>query len=965
MRELIKKIIDFVKIQKNLYIGVLTAATILCSISLNGQSIAIDYVNLPGIEFTTSGGSGDLSFYTGTSKAAGEGAYFEIKVGTSGATSQGNNKAQLCFNFTTTVSTELNDWEVVQTRPSNGKGSWASGFSSYNKSGTEEESYFVRNIKQNTAGSFYATLTIGSYVGSAPSAATMTSYCTINLTAIKVSGNVYRWFPTVLNDSFIANANNWVPAWSTKSNADVLIVDLALADPLPLTLDFDDASLSTYTIDRLIIAPNNLVTLKHSANLTTSDMNLNMNGVTNGQNNSYGIEIDPTAKLRVEAISNTSINLNLASGVSGEILGDLESVSGNINIKLLDGGTLYIGNLRTSGGALNFTTSDASPTTSPAEGIINFNTNNTSLSGSGALYIDSTIEVQIGSGSTMSFTLSRTLPLISNLTLLDNATLISNSPNSYSSSSDINAWTPYLQFNSIDIPNSKAYGQLINVGTNASITGGAQFNFYNNDVRSYRALGAPLSNGWILPQLADDIDLTGSVTDPTNANEFTTSCVGCGASVYYWDEPTQSWTGYTSGSTVTTIPLGTGVLAFYRGSKGTGLGNSDAAVNGTFIDLKGQVAYGAQNITITKTGTNQFSGYNLISNPYACNIDMRSLWLANISGGLEKIKPQFLFYDAITKSYNFYDSTSQTVDFSGKGNGKISREMKLVAPGASFFVIYGNVGGTSTTLTFDETIKEKVYKSGTKHFCKGVEEETLSQCNTLQGKLRYQNSENTESDEFKIKINNLECESDLDYYDLPKFYAGNLGIGTITDNNTWLTIDKRNKLVDIGQTKSIPLKVAYTKNGPSEMEIDIQTCEDFLNNYKIELFDKIKNSTTEISENTIYSFTASNEEEKKSDRFQLLFTGKANQSSVKTNQSNVFSVFPNPSDDGIIYIKKDQQTVTGKYEIYNYNGQLIESGDLSTINAINTIDLSKNNRGVYLLKIINDVETQIEKIIVK
>jgi hypothetical protein len=104
--------------------------------------------------------------------------------------------------------------------------------------------------------------------------------------------------------------------------------------------------------------------------------------------------------------------------------------------------------------------------------------------------------------------------------------------------------------------------------------------------------------------------------------------------------------------------------------------------------------------------------------------------------------------------------------------------------------------------------------------------------------------------------------NDFDVYDAPKMYAY-LGFGPLTANNSWLTIDRRDKIANPGESKSIPLKVAYPKDAPTAMEISFNYCPSANYKYDVKLVDRITQTTTTIEDGTTYNFNASNTEEKK------------------------------------------------------------------------------------------------------
>jgi hypothetical protein len=338
-----------------------------------------------------------------------------------------------------------------------------------------------------------------------------------------------------------------------------------------------------------------------------------------------------------------------------------------------------------------------------------------------------------------------------------------------------------------------------------------------------------------------------------------------------------------------------------------------------------------------------------------------------------KILPRFYFYDAIARRYNEWDSVSPnsnavtptkngTTRF--KNQGSSIRESRILdAGGAVFFVVSTN--NSTENITFQESHKVSTMRSLTKHFSSGVQEETVYPCNKITGELRYQDATWTENDGFTMEFDMDGVNSDGDFYDMNKLYAGYMGLGTLTANNTWLSIDRRNKIAEVGETKSIPLKVAYPKEGPTAMELGFNFCSEGNPNYKIQLFDKTNNTAADITNGAIYSFTASNAEEKKADRFELLFTGIEKQNSNKTINPTAFSVFPNPSENGVVYVTNTQGIAITSIELMNQIGQTVKKFPEHNPKSLIELNHETIPSGLYFLRIVSPNFTQTQSILLK
>jgi len=320
-------------------------------------------------------------------------------------------------------------------------------------------------------------------------------------------------------------------------------------------------------------------------------------------------------------------------------------------------------------------------------------------------------------------------------------------------------------------------------------------------------------------------------------------------------------------------------------------------------------------------------------------------------------------YDAISRRYNLWDSVNPqggnpnrtgTTKFS---NAQAKNQARLLAGGgAAYFVIKNNPD--SLKIKFVEAHKYSGLRSATKHFSSGVQEETPTECNTLQADLSFADKSNPENDGFTIEFDNSNFSSDGDVLDASKLYAY-LAFGTVTANNRWLTIDRRDKIANIGESKSIPLKVAYTKDAPTAMEISYNYCASGNYRYDVKLVDKFTQTSTEVTDGTTYTFNASNIDEKKSDRFELVFTGRE-QSSTSEISKSFFTDYPNPTESNLNIL--DPNNKISYIEVVNQFGQtqfILNAQKSGNIHIVNTSNLSN---GLYFINITHQEGKETQKI---
>jgi hypothetical protein len=463
-----------------------------------------------------------------------------------------------------------------------------------------------------------------------------------------------------------------------------------------------------------------------------------------------------------------------------------------------------------------------------------------------------------------------------------------------------------------------------------------------------------------LSQFTDDIHLTGTVTDVANKDSFTTSCSWCKSSIFRWNEATAGWSAYTSGSSANKIEIGRGVLVFFRGARDLdhGLGDTSISANKQIIDFKGQIQTGSVTISgLSKLNGGGLSGANLIANPYPSTLNFRSV----ADGNSGSIMPRYYTYDAMAKNYNTWDSSVGGTPQKGGASWfqNAGGDARYINPGAAFFVF---AKSNNASITITEAMKEATKRSKGKNF--GVQELTETPCNEFKMTINYTNDTAFESDGFTMQydLDNPEISNDGDMYDAPKFYGGHLGLGSITKNNTWLAIDRRNKLAEIGYTHTVGIKVAYPKTGPTDVHLTVNTCSQGNGPYKIQLVDKVLNKVEEIGNKSTYYYSINTTEEKKEDRFEVLFSAIEAKLGISNNASltNSFILYPNPATDGQFNVVNNKTNRVNRIEIFNAQGQLVKTISNCATDLI-SINLNAST-GIYTAVITGEKNSETHRI---
>lgn len=890
---------------------------LFCLISFQKiQAQTITGISVPGATANGSGTSWDVKFVTSSTTTTS--GYKAIDL------TMNNTKGEYIVFDDTSASS---DWEVVQGQPTSG--SWF-GFcksmlvNDNACSNTCTMRFYIRNIGTSN-GTFKNSIKIAIGTNKSNCTYNASSAISLGITVEKVSSSgIYTWIGTHgSGDSTWGQPDNWSPTRTTPSTSDVLVVDLGTnTNMVTSTIDVSGV---TQSISQFRIYNYNNVVFKCTTNNST---------ITVG-NGGAGSDFFVDSFGSVLNSGNAIFNLSVSTGNNFLSLGKVGTLSGTF--KFIGSGNHTISNdIRTTGGTLWF---------QPLSGrnTLYLNGTSQSINGlNGTLTIDSLMNVKVGrNASSTTLTLNRPLQLYSTLKVFPNTVIASNAPAS-SSATDFNSWVPNLQFKVATKLGAKSRGQLDTFPSTASLTGGSLFEIKGTNVRAYRLYSVPLKNGVNLSQFTDNIDVTGTYSG-SNKDSFSTTCSYCVSSAFTWNETTQSWVAYSSGNIANTIPHGTGLMMFYRGSKANGLGDTGAVANNGVIDFKGQLFTGSQTVNLNYNSSGKdadLRGLNLVANPYPCAIDFA------VVNKPSNFKQKFKTYDGRAKTYNTWDSTIQNnVVRNGSNKFKNSQQnlSRVIEAGASFFVY---ASGTGESLIFDEDDKVSQFTSSTDHF-KGTESNL--RCNELSVGIQFKKDSVPENDNaiLQLDMNYANITKFKDGYDDPKIYGGFLGIGPVTEDNVWMSIDRRPAYTE--ETFVIPLKVKTPENNDYRLTFDL--CDENKMRYKVELYDKLLNKLTNVADNVEYSFYKMKTDSLVDNRFELLFTEiKEPETNVSDLVKNDIRVYPNPSNDGQVRLISNSGLPIRNVEIFTYSGSGLKLDDFKIENLGFSQNIKIMQKGLFVIK---------------
>lgn len=404
--------------------------------------------------------------------------------------------------------------------------------------------------------------------------------------------------------------------------------------------------------------------------------------------------------------------------------------------------------------------------------------------------------------------------------------------------------------------------------------------------------------------------------------------------VKIYQEPTDKWSFVLSMDSI--IRLGKGYSVFVQ----------DTTVRGDFKGAlffnKGipNIGNGTSNtanffIPITKNSTNT-KGWNLVGNPYPCELD----W--NNASGWDKSQIQNMIYywDGFSRKFMSYDGVTQT-SLNGAGS--------IIPPGQGFFVKKINDGNGS--LFVNENAK--VGGSPARTFYRT---EKLS-------KLFINFTDGATDTDQSALVFGSSFTNDVDDYDHEKNAGQVLNISTSLG-----TVDYVLQCRETGIPAIIPLKVA-AKVGKYILTFEDENLIDKLST--LTLYDAFLGTTTNLLETNRYDFEINSDVKSfGAERFLLNYTFK--QEGITGLESLFYSkveVYPNPFNKELnLYIEATGNEVV-QLRFVSITGGLVFDKTLdiqkggNIINLEEQIESSHVPSGVYLLTLSSRSYSQTFKII--
>jgi len=480
------------------------------------------------------------------------------------------------------------------------------------------------------------------------------------------------------------------------------------------------------------------------------------------------------------------------------------------------------------------------------------------------------------------------------------------------------------------------------IGNSAgAITGNVTIQRYiPGGLRAFRFLGNPFGEALALTQLTDDIDITGNGSDaalppftstgsnaasafsydPSITNAGTVTTIGSGGSAA--TDP--GWVAYTTAAG--TVGVGDGFRVLLRGSKNqTGsLNGGTYTPNAVTLDATGTLnPIGNFSNTVTYSASNP--SYNLISNPYPSNINLKTatpaegvnnnFWLFNPHQGT---KGGYLTYAFGINDYSL-------PSFAG------------------FFV--QAIAATNNTITFHETDKTAIDTSTILRNASGSG--NMVEMSITSGNIFW--------DRYLLQLDNKGSDNRDARWDADKFANSEVSLYSLSANNRALAVDVR----PFQDGKAIPL--GLQSNAERSFTLTV-TKNELADSIVLNLHDKYLDIETKMEEGMVYQFnTTSNMESQGENRFEII---QRKVKSLPSVQPIAYSIklSPNPATDILKVRFSNSSTTETNISILNAAGQIVQ-----VINAGNqqngevNINVKGLSKGTYYLSLSNKAETKTER----
>lgn len=489
--------------------------------------------------------------------------------------------------------------------------------------------------------------------------------------------------------------------------------------------------------------------------------------------------------------------------------------------------------------------------------------------------VSGTYETAVLSGSANA---DATMNITGTLTMLDNGTLASNGN---------------LVLKSSSITETARIAAL---GTGADITGNVtveRFMAGGSGRRGWRTMSSPVQN-LTYDELVDDIFITGP---GGSTNGFDLNGTNTSVLTYEESDTARGWKNINA--TSDTLISGKGMLVFFRGDRTqtTSLSNTSVVPNNVIIDITGPINKNSipVNLDYSSTGDAADQGWNLVGNPYPCEINWNSV---TKTGGVDAF---FYVYNQSAGSYVTQSGSAQ------------------IASGQGFFVL---ANAAAQSITFEENDKSSgnptaYFKTAPSDFM--VEMHVDSQ--------RY--------DQAWIRFEENASAQYVFKEDARKFYNPAVNLSFVTSDSQ----DVQQHQVDtlaLEQADTFQLRISAPENTYYFSFPDLSVIEA---TKSVTLIDEYLHTATDLRTSSSYTFQVDSNTASSGNRFKIVF-GTGNPLPV-----NLLD-FSGKIDHGSIHIqwRTSGESNMDKYVVQRLNENVFEDrSSHRALNSKNTLQYSSND----------------------
>lgn len=324
-------------------------------------------------------------------------------------------------------------------------------------------------------------------------------------------------------------------------------------------------------------------------------------------------------------------------------------------------------------------------------------------------------------------------------------------------------------------------------------------------------------------------------------------------------------------------------------------------------------------------------GYNLLGNPYPCEIDWNSTAWNKAS-----IDNAFYVWDGTNKTYRVYKGTGGTGAPSVSTNGLTN----IISAGQGFMV--RSVAAGASTMSVSEDAKT----NDTEHNYFFRQEDAPPM-------VRITLRNDVSADQAVVRFyKDASLAYDVDY-DAQKYSGTFLNLSTLTGNGNKLTV---NSLPYYAAEVSVPLHVQ--SYGKGTFQLDFTETESFPQETEIYLVDKNTGSYTDVRNTVSYPLDYTTTFDTQS-RFELLFRNLPKDQVLAYESDNALmqsvQVYPNPSHGHTMFQVNLKNQSPIQLDVYDDNGKHVFQTTKEGHSGHNKLEwnLEKNmyHSGIYFYKI--------------